>query len=62
MLTTCRDCALVVEISGLNNHLVEECEMRRNYRNVIFFERLKISAQDAKWRLPMRILSSIPRR
>ncbi|KAI4498659.1 hypothetical protein M0802_006365 [Mischocyttarus mexicanus] len=32
MLTRCEACKQVVEISYLNSHLLNECDMRRNYR------------------------------
>ena len=37
MLTTCKECALVTEISSQNPHQTHECENKRNHRMVILF-------------------------
>ena len=37
MLTTCKECALVVEIETLTDHLLEECENSAKYQEVNFY-------------------------
>lgn len=46
MLTTCKECALVVEVCNLNEHLLSECKHANNYVEVRKY--LKKSALDVK--------------